>query len=277
LTVRATATAYAGRADDARADARTAIETAISCGSPLLAVWPMMMLGFVEVSSANHAAALEVLRPMIDRFGVLSGTEIMAMWYVPDAVEAMVGVGMLAEAVPMIEKLENDGRRLDRPWLLATGARCRSIWFAAQGQVDEAMCAVTAAMAEHDRLPMPFERARTQVLLGGLQRRQRLKQAAAETFGEALSEFERMGASLWADRTRRELERAKVKPSRASILTPTEQRIAELATSGMTNRDVATALFISLKTVEANLTQIYRKFGIKSRAQLANKFRSGQD
>jgi DNA-binding CsgD family transcriptional regulator len=276
LTVRATAAAYTGLADEARTDAKAAAETAISCGAPLLAVWPMMTLGFVEVSSANYAAALKVLQPMIDRFGVLTGTEIMAMWYVPDAVEAMVSVGRLAEAVPMIEKLENDGRRLDRAWLLATGARCRSMWFAAQGDVDNAMRAVTEAMAEHDRLPMPFERARTQLLLGQLQRRQRLKQPSAQTLGEALGEFERMGASLWADRVRGELERMRVRPSRASVLTPTEQRVAELATSGMTNRDVATALFISLKTVEANLTQIYRKLGIKSRAQLAQKLGPAQ-
>jgi DNA-binding NarL/FixJ family response regulator len=85
-----------------------------------------------------------------------------------------------------------------------------------------------------------------------------------------------MGASLWADRVRGELERMRVRPSRASVLTPTEQRVAELATSGMTNRDVATALFISLKTVEANLTQIYRKLGIKSRAQLAQKLGPAQ-
>ena len=70
-----------------------------------------------------------------------------------------------------------------------------------------------------------------------------------------------MGASLWIDRARAELERTNVGPSQGTILTPTEQRIAELATSGMTNRDVAATLFISLKTVEANLTQIYRKLG----------------
>jgi DNA-binding NarL/FixJ family response regulator len=131
-------------------------------------------------------------------------------------------------------------------------------------------------MGEHDRLPMPFERARTQLLLGALQRRQRLKQAAAQTFAEALHEFERLGVPLWAQRARDELDRTKVGPSRSSILTPTEQRIAELATDGMTNRDVAAALFISLKTVEANLTQIYRKLGIRSRAQLAQKLRTTQ-
>ncbi|MDT5129307.1 MAG: hypothetical protein QOH54_4951 [Mycobacterium sp.] len=276
LTVRATVAAYTGRVDDARNDAHAAVETAIGCGTPRLAVWPTMTLGFVEVSLTKHAEALAILQPLIDQFGALSASEIMTMWFVPDAVEAMVNVGRIDEAVALIEKLENDGRRLDRAWLLATGARCRSMWFAARGEVDKAMDAVTDAMAAHDQLPMPFERARTQLLLGQLQRRQRLKQVAAQTFGEALSEFERMGASLWADRARAELDRTKGGPSRSSILTPTEQRIAELATSGMTNRDVAAALFVSLKTVEANLTQIYRKLGIRSRAQLAQKLRSAQ-
>jgi DNA-binding CsgD family transcriptional regulator len=277
LTIRATVAAYTGRADDARADAREAIETAIGCGSTTLAIWPTMLLGFVEVSSTNYAEALTLLQPLVDMFRMLSGTEIMTMWFVPDAVEAMVVVGRLDDAIPLIEKLERDGRRLDRPWLLATGARCRALWFAGRGEVDNAMQAVTKAMAEHDRLPMPFERARTQLVLGQLQRRQRLKQAAARTFNAALSEFERMGASLWVDRARAELNRTNVGPSRSSVLSPTEQRIAELATSGMKNRDVAATLFISLKTVEANLTQIYRKLEIRSRAQLAQKLRSGSD
>ena len=114
LTIRATVAAYTGRADDARADAREAIETAIRCGSTTLAMWPTMLLGFVEVSSLNYADALTILQPLVDMFRMLSGTEIMTMWFVPDAVEAMVVVGRLDEAVPLIEKLERDGRRLDR-------------------------------------------------------------------------------------------------------------------------------------------------------------------
>jgi DNA-binding NarL/FixJ family response regulator len=124
------------------------------------------------------------------------------------------------------------------------------------------------AMAEHARLPMPFERARTQLLLGQLQRRQRQKDAATTTFREALQAFEAMGTPLWADRVRAELARAKVVPTRDLELTPSERRVAELAASGMTNRDVAAALFIRPKTVEANLARIYRKLGIKTRAEL---------
>ena len=174
-----------------------------------------------------------------------------------------------SDAEPMIEKLENDGRRLDRPWLLATGARGRAMWLAAKGELDQAARALGYALAQHDRLPMPFERARTLLVLGQVQRRQRLKQAAADTFAEALREFERIGAALWADRARDELGRTKVAAPQKPTLTASEQRIAELATSGMTNRDVAATLYVSLKTVEANLTQIYRKLGIRSRAQLA--------
>ena len=131
LTIKATVAAFAGRADDARADAWEAVETAIRCGSTTLAMWPTMLLGFIEVSCTNHADALTILKPLIERFDRLSGTEIMTMWFVPDAVEAMVVVGLMDEAVPLIEKLERDGRRLDRAWLLAVGARCRALWFAA--------------------------------------------------------------------------------------------------------------------------------------------------
>lgn len=120
---------------------------------------------------------------------------------------------------------------------------------------------------------MPFERARTQLLLGQLQRRHRMRQAAAATTAEALRDFERMGAALWAERARHELDHSNAAASQDSALTRTEQRIAELAMTGTTNRDIATTLVISVKTVEWNLTQIYRKLAIRSRAQLATKLR----
>jgi DNA-binding CsgD family transcriptional regulator len=139
---------------------------------------------------------------------------------------------------------------------------------AARGDVDEAARSAEVAMAHHDRVAMPFERARTQLLLGQLHRRRRHKDAAAATIKEALAAFEQLGVPLWADRARAELGRANVAPQRAGGLTPSERRVAELAATGMTNREVAAALFISPKTVEANLARIYRKLGIRSRAEL---------
>jgi len=144
---------------------------------------------------------------------------------------------------------------------------------AAAGHVDAACEAAVRAISEHDRVAMPFERARTLLLLGQLQRRQRRKEPASATLQEAFDIFERLHVPLWADRARAELVRAKVGPRRSGQLTPSEQRVAELAASGMKNRDVATALFISPKTVEANLARIYRKLGIKSRAELGRHMR----
>ena len=268
LSMRAMVTAYVGREHDSRADARAVLDIA-RCGvSPRLAEWPAMTIGFLEVSVGNYAEALAAVQPMQRTFEAIPGTEIMTASFIPDAVEAMIALGRGGEAEPLIEALECNGRRLDRPWMLAVGARCRSMWLAARGDVEAAARKAQDAMAEHDRLPMPFERARTQLLLGQLQRRQRQKERARATLREALQAFEAMGTPLWANRARAELARADVVPTDSLALTPSERRVAELAASGMTNRDVAAALFISPKTVEANLARIYRKLGIKSRAEL---------
>ncbi len=124
------------------------------------------------------------------------------------------------------------------------------------------------ALTEHDRLAMPFERARTQLLLGRLIRRERSDATAA--LRDALAIFEQLGTPLWADRARAELAGAGRRARRPAQdgLTPAEQRVAELAASGLTNRDVAATLFISSKTVEATLARVYRKLGIRSRAEL---------
>jgi DNA-binding CsgD family transcriptional regulator/tetratricopeptide (TPR) repeat protein len=268
LTVRGLVAAYTGREQEARADARAAIEAADRFGAPLLAEWPRMTLGFLDVSVGDHEGALDDLHPLIANFDPLCSMEIIKAWFVPDAVEAMVAVGRLDEAEAMVATLERHGGRLDRTWMLAVGARCRGMLLAAQGDLEGAERMVRKALAEHARLPMPFERARTLLLLGQLQRRQRRKHAAAATLGEALQVFQELGTPLWVERVSVELERTNVSPIRTLELTPSERRVAELAAAGLTNRDVAAKLFVSTKTVETNLTQVYRKLGIHSRAEL---------
>jgi DNA-binding NarL/FixJ family response regulator len=268
LTVRALVAAYSGHIEQARADAGAAIDAANRFGAPLLAEWPIMTLGFVSVSVGDHQQALADLAPLVSGFDSLVCTEIIKANFVPDAVEAMVALGRSDEALPMIETLEHNGIRLDRPWMRAIAARCRALVLASAGDVEAAAQTAHQAMAEHERLPMPFERARTQLVLGQLQRRLRQKHAATETLTEALQTFEHLGASLWAQRARAEVSRTTAGRDRTNVLTPSEQRVAELAASGMTNREIAASLFVSAKTVEANLSQVYRKLGIRSRAEL---------
>ncbi len=80
--------------------------------------------------------------------------------------------------------------------------------------------------------------------------------------------FRNFGASLWAERAAEELGRLPIRRGAGTDLTPTEERVAALAAAGRTNREVAQALFMSPKTVEANLTRIYGKLGVRSRAEL---------
>jgi DNA-binding CsgD family transcriptional regulator len=115
---------------------------------------------------------------------------------------------------------------------------------------------------------MPFERARTLLVKGTIDRRRRQKRAARETLEQALDIFERLEAPLWAEKARQEIARVGVRSEAQQGLTPVEERIARLASTGQTNREIASALFISVKTVEDNLSRIYRKLGIRSRAQL---------
>ncbi|HZU45920.1 MAG TPA: LuxR family transcriptional regulator [Mycobacterium sp.] len=267
LTMRAAVAVYCGREHAARHDARQALVTFRRCGPNLLTAWPITILGFLEVSLGNYDAALATLEPLLSGLDT-QGTEIFVASFLPDALEAMIALRRFAEAEPLIDRLERYGRRLDRTWMLAVGTRCRAMLAAAHGDLGAAALAAQQAMVEHDRLPMPFERGRTQLLLGKLQRRQRHREAAAATLRDALAAFERMGTALWADQARAELARLDIGPRQVGVLTRSEQRVAELAGSGMTNRDVAAALFLSPKTVEAHLASIYRKLDIRSRAEL---------
>jgi DNA-binding CsgD family transcriptional regulator len=270
LFMRAACAAYAGREDDARRDAGDALAAVRGSDSSILTGWPTAILGFLEVSLGNYAAAITVLGPLLARFDrAPAATEIYVASYLPDAVEAMVALGKLAEAQPLVDALERNGARHDRAWMLAVGARCRAMLMAGHGDLEAAKLNAQRAMVEHDRLPMPFERARTQLLLGQLQRRQREKDISAVTLRDALSCFEELDTPLWAERARAELTRVHVGAHQSSsVLTPSEQRVAELAASGLTNREVAARLFISPKTVEVNIYRIYRKLGIRSRAEL---------
>jgi len=106
---------------------------------------------------------------------------------------------------------------------------------------------------------------------GQVQCRRRRKQAAAAALREAARIFDELGTPLWASRAQDELARVNVSPAGSAELTPTERRVAQLTATGMTNRQVADALFISPKTVEANLARIYSKLNIHSRAELGQQ------
>ncbi|WP_235672821.1 helix-turn-helix transcriptional regulator [Mycolicibacterium hodleri] len=270
-TQRALASAYLGRERTVRDDARVAIAGAHQCGAPFLTMRPLIALGFLEVSLGNYEKALNVLQPLLAEREDGDARGVFPVSYVPDAVEAMVALGRLDEAAPLVEAMELHGAELDRPWMLAAGARGRSMLQAAAGDLVDAEDTLRRALVHHDRLPMPFERARTQLFLGRVLRRQRKKNLAAATLRESFETFCELGMPLWANRVGAELKRTDAPRTNHSELTASELRVARLAAAGKTNKDIATALFISPKTVEHNLSSVYRKLAVRTRSELASR------
>lgn len=263
--------AFLGREQQSRNDIAEGLAASQRCGSQLLGDRAITALGFLEVSLGNYGAALSALEGLRHRLvATPERTEIIMTTFVPDAVEALAAVGSLDDATPLVDALERNGDRIDRKWTQAVAARCRSLLCSARGEIDAAISFAQCALASHDDLGMPFEKARTQLLLGELQRRRRLKDVSAATLRDALHAFEELRTPLWANRARAGLARVDVlRLPTGDGLTASDRRIAELVAQGMTNRAIASTLFISPKTVEANLARMYRKLNIRCRAELA--------
>ncbi len=261
--------AYRGEAEATRKAAEESAALLEGAGVSALCLWPLGMMGFLELSRGDPAAALETLGEIGELVPAVGVGEPAATPFVPDAIEALVGVGELDRAGELLGWLQERAAALNRPWTRATAARCQGLLLAAKGDLDGARSALERALAEHECLPMPLERARTLLAKGTLHRRRKEKRAAKEVLQTALETFERLGARLWADKAREEVRRIGLRPSAPRELTATEEKVAELAAAGATTNEIAHQLFMSPKTVESVITRIYRKIGVRSRAELA--------
>jgi DNA-binding NarL/FixJ family response regulator len=232
------------------------------------AVWA---LGALELSLGRADEAHRILGPMCTALlaaGVAEPGEIRCL---PDDIEALIALGQLDEAEAGLGVLEGWWRRLGRPSTGATAGRCRGLLLAERGESSEALAVLEAAAALHEQLPMPFEHARTLLALGTAERRALRRRAARETLQRALAIFEELGAELWAEKTRAELARIGGRAASPGGLTPAETRIAGLVAAGKSNREVAAELVVSVHTVEAALTSIYRKLDVRSRTEMARR------
>ncbi len=261
--------AWQGDADAARAEAAQGVAGSGRSGWKVRIPWALSALAMLDLSLGDPRGAAATLRPLLAEVEARGVGEPFVCFFLPDGIEALTALGELERAERLTALLEARGREYGRVWAIATGARCRGLLLAAAGDLDGALAALERAVQAHAQLAMPGELARTLLALGRLRRRRREKQPAADALAEALAEFERIGAPLWAAQARAELARARPVHPTAGELTATEHRIADLAAEGLTNREIAARLFISPKTVEANLAKVYRKLGVRSKAELA--------
>jgi DNA-binding CsgD family transcriptional regulator len=266
---RALIDAHLGRIDTARAAAADGLSAAAAAAGDDWAVLMLhAVLGFAELSAGNADAAeasLSHAAGLADRIGL---AEPAAWRFHANHIEALIGLGDLDRAEEILDWLEGRGRVTGRKWTLAAAARCRGLLLAARGDTSGALQALDEALRHHQHLAMPFELGRTLLVTGQLQRRAKRKALARRHLQEALGIFESLPAAAWAARARAELSRIGLRPPAPLQLTATEERVATLAASGRTNRQVAAALFLSPRTVEDNLARVYRKLGVSSRAEL---------
>ncbi|HKY25412.1 MAG TPA: AAA family ATPase [Gaiella sp.] len=262
--------AHQGPADDARALAQEVAAQAESEGTAVVLSSCNWILGFIELSLSEATSALPHLRRAYEaqsRFILEPGMRLE----LGDLLETLVATGELDEADDVLALEEPRAATLDRAWALAIFARCRALLHAARGDLDSAFSAFERALAEHARTTDPFHHARTLLALGRTQRRAKRRGDARRTLEDALARFETLGAPLWAEQTHAELARIGGRAPSRGALTEAERRIAGLVAEGRTNREVAAALYLTEHSVETALTRVYRKLGIRSRAELARE------
>jgi DNA-binding CsgD family transcriptional regulator len=273
LGARAEVAVLLGRVEVAHRAAEEGLTIAERHGLGLAALRNRAALGFLELSLGNPANAHRWLGPAVAAMHDMGLGEPAYVPLLPDEIEALIALGELEQAASLIDVLEERGHALDRPWALAAAARGRGLLQAARGEQAAALEALQLALQEHNRMAQPFELGRTLLVKGTIERRARKWGAARASLEGGLTHFERLGAVLWVNRARTELRRVGGRAP-ARHLTPTEEKVAELVSTGLTNQEVADALFVSVRTVEANLSRIYHKLGVRSRTEVHAKLSS---
>ena len=232
-------------------------------------------LGLAALAAGEPAAADEHFRAAMELLEQMGWRE-PAVWRLEgDAIEAALGVGDQERAAALVDRFEQQAQRSGIPWSLAVSARCRGLLLAAQGQLDASAEALERRWASTSAARFPSSgRGRcspTARCCAGPSRSGRPGRR---------SRRRRRSSSSWAPsrgplRTHEELRRTAARAAPTG-LSETELKIARLAADGLTNRAIAAEVFVSPKTVEANLGRVYRKLGIRSRAQLARALEAGE-
>ena len=262
----AQAMAYQGQLELAEAVLRELLD------DPSLGDWTAhrvhATLGFVALSRGDATTAATHLDRWYEALAAMHFGEPGYSRSHLDRLSALVGAGRTGEAEAFRDELDRQATTSGRRSAAAVALTGRAMLDAQAGRLDDARTCIEAAVAWYDASPLRFDRARTLLIAGQIHRRAKAKSEARRLLTAAEAEFVSFGAAAWQARAAAELARVNVRPGAPAELTETELRVAELAASGLTNREVADRLFLAIKTVEANLARAYRKLGIRSRAEL---------
>lgn len=260
---------HLGRTDVARRVLTSGVEYSRQIESPTWLAHHLWALGHLELSLDNLMAAREALFALPRMLRETGMGEWSAHPVHPDIIETLVALGEIRDAIDLRDELAEYATRLGRPWGLATAARSTALIESATGHTQAALEAIEESLAAHERLDWPFEHARTLLVAGMLLRRLGRRRDAGSALDEAKAIFTSLRNPLWLARVTAETRRLGGRRATKDALTPTEHRVARLAAEGRRNTEIAAALYVTPKTVEATLSRVYRKLGVRSRTELA--------
>lgn len=259
---------------------RSAAEEAARIGRELggpespIASWGAPALGLLDLGRGRPREAIPHLEGLVRSFrrgGIREPGVVLAAG---DLIEAYVRSGRDHEARTLLDDFDDVARRTERIGAQAIAARCRGLI----GVGVERDAAFDEALRLHQLIDRPFERARTLLAFGEMLLASRGRAEAVPRLSEARAVFERLGAVPWAERAGRGLAgivsaaKATEPPAGGPHgLTPHELRVAQVAASGASGDEAGAQLFVSARTVEAHLGRIYRKLGVRTRAELAER------
>jgi DNA-binding CsgD family transcriptional regulator len=189
---------------------------------------------------------------------------------VPELVETYLRLGRTDDAATAAAAHEASAQAKGQPWALARAARCRGL-LAADEDVEREF---DEALRLHAQTPDLFEGARTRLAYGARLRRAGRRVLAREQLRAAVETFDDLGAVPWSELARTELGATGETARRRDVstldqLTPQELQIALLLAGGRTTREAAAAMFLSPKTIEYHLRNVYRKLEVNNRDDLA--------
>jgi len=265
LTTLASVEARRGLADQCRAHVDEAL--ALASGTPFVRAYALQAMAVLELGLDRPQALIDAANSVGVEWNSLASRVVD---WIPDLVEAHVRVGNRKEALRLLDEYAVVAEQTRRPTAIAAASRCRGL----VSRSPEFEPHFERALELHARARTPFERARTELAYGERLRRSRRRAEARRLLAAALGGFERLGAASWAERARRELAATGGKRISAddivALLTPHELQVAALVRKGATNKQAAGALFVSPKTIEYHLANIYAKVGVRSRTELSH-------
>jgi DNA-binding CsgD family transcriptional regulator/tetratricopeptide (TPR) repeat protein len=268
--------AWEGDLEAARAVGVPALALQEEAGDRWEAIIFCALLGFVELSVPDAPAALGYLTRALAHADAIEVRLPTQFRFLGDLVEAAVLAGDLdlAERV-LVDRLESAAHRQPLPWTVAMSRRGRGLLTMAQGDLAGAVDSLDRALEVFDAdLPMPFERGRTLFARGQARRRAGHRRAARADLATASASFADLGARAWLRIAEGELGRIGGRAPTGTALTTSERAVAERAADGQSNKEIAAALMISTRTIESQLSAVYRKLDIRSRGQLAAALRA---